>query len=153
MNRKGLTLIEVIFIIIILGILAAVAVPKYLDLSKNTEKAVAESLVGSMRSALSIYFAQFLAKQKGTKKSFRDNVSIPNFIKVPNDSMGMTGAETLILEKRVTSRFVIDDPSSIKDYDLGGGRNLRFVFKSGAILDIYYDRETPQVDAAYTGFN
>jgi prepilin-type N-terminal cleavage/methylation domain-containing protein len=153
MNRKGFTLIEVIVIIVILGILAAVAVPKYLDLSKNTEKVIVENLVGSMRSALSLYFAQFLAKQKGTQKNFRDNVSIPNFMKVPNDSMGMTGSETLILEKRVTSRFVVDNPASIKDYDLGGGRHLRFVFKNGAILDIYYDREKPQLDAVYTGFN
>lgn len=154
MNRKGFTLIEVIVIIVILGILAAVAVPKYLDLSKRTEKAVAENLVGSMRSALTIYHAQFMAKQKGTPKNFRDNISIPNFVKVRNDSMGMTGSEALILEKYVTSRFVIDNPSSIKDYASdGSGRYLRFVFKSGAILDIYYDREKPALDVDYTGFN
>lgn len=152
MNRKGFTLIEIIIIIVILGIVAAVAVPRYLDFSRTTEKAVAESLVGSMRSALTLYFAQFIAKQKGTKQNFRDNVSMPNFMKVPDDSMGMTGSETLILEKRVTSRFAIDNPSSIKEYDLGGGRHLRFVFKSGAVLDLYYDRETPGLGAAYTGF-
>ncbi len=152
MSGKGFTLIEIILIIVILGIVAAVAVPRYLDLSRRTERAVAEGLVGSMRSALSIYFAKFVVNQKGTKKNFRDNVSIPNFMKVPGDSMGMTGSETMILEKRVTARLSIDNPSSIKDYDLGGGRYLRFVFKSGAILDIYYDRETPGLDAVYTGF-
>ena len=153
MKEKGFTLVEIIVIVVILGIVAAVAVSRYLDLSRTTEKAVAESLVGSMRSALSLYFAQFVAKQKGTTQNFRDNVSIPNFMKVPGDSMGMTGSETLILEKRVTSRFTIDNPSSIKEYDMGtGGRYLRFVFKSGAILDIYYDRETPGLGAAYTGF-
>ena len=92
---------------------------RYLDLSRRTERAVAEGLVGSMRSALSIYFAKFVVNQKGTKKNFRDNVSIPNFMKVPGDSMGMTGSETMILEKRVTARLSIDNPSSIKDYDLG----------------------------------
>ena len=152
MKEKGFTLVEIIVIVVILGVVTAVALSRYIDLSRTTEKAVAESLVGSMRSALSLYFAQFVVKQKGTKQNFRDNVSIPNFMKVPGDSMGMTGSETLFLEKPVTSRFVIDNPSSIKDYDMGGGRYLRFVFKSGAILDVYYDRDTPGVNATYTGF-
>lgn len=154
MNKKGFTLIEIIVIIVILGILAAVVIPKYLDLSKTTEKAVAENLVGVMRSALTIYHANFMAKQKGTLKDFRDVISIPNFVKVSNDGMGITGSESLILEGHMTSRFTIDNPSSIKDYAQdGSGRHLRFVFKSGAILDVYYDREKPTLNADYTGFN
>jgi prepilin-type N-terminal cleavage/methylation domain-containing protein len=154
MNGKGFTLIELIVIILILSILAAVVIPKYLDFSRRTERAMAENLVGTMRSALTLYYSQFMAKQKGTPKNFRDNVSIPTFVKVRDDNMGMKGSEALILERNVTSRFVIDNPSSIKNYDVGeGGRHLRFIFKSGAILDIHYDREKPALDADYTGFN
>lgn len=154
MNRKGFTLIEIIIIIVILGILAAVVIPKYLDVSKTTEKAVAEQLVGSMRSALTLYYSNWLAKQKGTPKNFRDNISIPNFVKVSGDGMGLTGNETLILERHMTSRFVNENPSSIKDYAQdGSGRHLRFVFKNGATLDVYFDREKPAIDASYTGFN
>jgi prepilin-type N-terminal cleavage/methylation domain-containing protein len=154
MNRNGFTLVELIVIIVILSILAIVVLPKYFDFSKRTERAIAENLVGTMRSALTIYYSQFMAKQKGTPKNFRDNISIPTFVKVRDDTMGMKGSEALILERNVTSRFVIDNPSSIKDYDVGeGGRHLRFIFKSGAILDIYYDREKPALDADYTGFN
>jgi len=154
MNKKGFTLVEIIVIIVILGILAAVVIPKYLDLSKTTEKAVAENLVGVMRSALTIYHANFMAKQKGTPRNFRDNISIPNFVKVPNDSMGITGSESLILEGHMTSRFTIDNPPSIRDYVTdGSGRRLLFQFKSGATLEIIYDREKPAIDAVYTGFN
>lgn len=154
MNKKGFTLIEIIIIIVILGILAAVAIPKYLDMRRETELKVAEHLVGVMRSALTLYHANWLAKQKGTPKNFRDNISIPNFVKVPYDGMGITGSESLILEGHMTSRFVNDAPGSIKDYAQdGSGRHLRFVFKSGAILDIYYDREKPAINADYTNFN
>lgn len=152
METKGFTLIEIIIIIVILGILAAFVVPKYLDLTKESEKAVAEHLVGSIRSALTIYHANWFAKQKGTWKNFRDNISIPNFMKIPGDAMGLTGNETFILEKRIASRFTIDNPTSIKDYDQGGGRHLRFEFKSGATLELYYDREKPAIDAVFTGF-
>ncbi len=60
LDKKGFTLIELIIIIIILGILAAVAIPKYMDMSENAKKAVAESVLGSLRGAETITFANYL---------------------------------------------------------------------------------------------
>jgi MSHA pilin protein MshA len=56
-NQKGFTLIEVVIIIVILGILAAVAIPKYQDLSSEAKEAAARSSLGAMRSAITIYYA------------------------------------------------------------------------------------------------
>lgn len=49
--KKAFTMIELIIVIAILGILAAVAVPKFVNLKDDAEKASIEGLVGAIRSA------------------------------------------------------------------------------------------------------
>lgn len=60
-NQKGFTLIELVVVMVILALLAAVAVPKFLDLQKQAEAASVKNVLGSVRSALSLRTAQALA--------------------------------------------------------------------------------------------
>ncbi len=59
-NQKGFTLIELVVVMVILALLAAVAVPKFLDLQKQAEAASVKGVVGNIRSALGIRVARAL---------------------------------------------------------------------------------------------
>jgi len=55
--KPGFTLIELMIVVSIIGILAAVAIPKFADLLRKSKEGALRGTLGSVRSALSIYYA------------------------------------------------------------------------------------------------
>jgi MSHA pilin protein MshA len=56
--QRGFTLIELIIIIVVIGILAGVAIPRYVDLRRNATDGVARGVLGALRSQNSLIFSQ-----------------------------------------------------------------------------------------------
>jgi len=59
-NEGGFTLIELVVVIVVLGILAVIAVPKYMDIRAEAEKGVATGVTSALRGAIAIAHAKYL---------------------------------------------------------------------------------------------
>ena len=58
MNRDGFTLVEVIAVLVILGILAAVAIPKFFDMQATARNRALDGAIGELNGQVALAFAQ-----------------------------------------------------------------------------------------------
>jgi len=90
-KQSGFTLIELVMVIVILGILAATALPKFADMSGNARVASVNGLMGALRSASTIVHAQALV----------------------NGQNGSTATGTVTLEGGITQNTIFSYPEDI----------------------------------------
>lgn len=66
-KQMGFTLIEIVMVLVLLGILSAVAVPKYFDLRDKAEQKTAQAMVAEIQARLNGGFADALLAGKACK--------------------------------------------------------------------------------------
>jgi MSHA pilin protein MshA len=61
-GKKGFTLIELVMVIVILGILAAVAIPRFIDIRGDARQSTAKAVAGAISGAMNILHTQYVLR-------------------------------------------------------------------------------------------
>lgn len=61
MNRKGFTLLEMLIVVIIIGVLAAIAMPQYIGTLEKSRSSEALTNIGTIRTSLDRYWYEYLS--------------------------------------------------------------------------------------------
>jgi len=105
-NRKGFTLVELMIVVAIIGILAAIAIPNFLQFRLKAKTSEAKSNLGAIRSTEVAYFAEwdfYVANQPPTPTG---------------DRRGQTNKETWIITTRFSILGFAPEGSVFYDYAL-----------------------------------
>jgi len=126
-NEKGFTLVELMIVIVIVGILAAVAVPIYTGNVNKAKQSECDAALGTIRTALRVYYAENGAYPLG-----KSGFTIADWDTLGLSTFDLTGkyfaASTYKLTSDATTYTItcdtsLWDPNRTLDHDgnFGGG--------------------------------
>ena len=94
MNKQsGFTLIEIVMVLVLLGILSAVAVPKYFDLQKQAEAKAAQAVGAEYQAQLNGKFAKGLLEGDSCATARKNAIAEANTMKLNGSTFTVTALD------------------------------------------------------------
>lgn len=110
-QQKGFTLIELVMVIVILGILASFAVPRFADITVDARKSTLRGLEGSLRSGAALAKSTSLVQSKSSGAS----ISMEgNTIPMSNFYPTASGIQQVLLD---TSGFAFTTSGTVATFE------------------------------------
>ena len=137
-KQRGFTLIELIVVIVILGILAATAVPKFVDLQVDARNAVMQGVAGSINTAKELVRARWLAN--GSSGATTVSLDGTNSVTV-DTTLGYPAATPAGIEAAITLPTGVSHATGI------------FTYTGFSLCTVTYDATTGVVTVGATATN
>ena len=145
MRRGGFTMIELIFVIVILGILAAVALPKFIGVTGQAKAGKVKGFVGTMnRTVLPTLWSEAMAAGKDGKITALANKNIKDYIDVPN---GVTFKNPTQFNKDCGP---INAQKEVATYDTGDKSGSIYCFEGNSTTAPFFTFEQNSPEANLT---
>lgn len=132
-KEKGFTLIELVMVIVILGILAAFALPRFADLGGEARAATLEGAAASVKSASAIAHSKWLASGEPT-----DPIPLEGGVTVAMSTDGYPSATDAAIGSaaQITEDFDVTPDTAdatqakvtVKNYSPASGESCEFVY-------------------------
>ena len=160
-QQKGFTLIELVIVIVILGILAATAAPKFVNLTDDAEEAVFMGIAGAFKGGVSqVHIAWVI---RGNNQAVQDFIEISDPIAGGDLSVNSNGypADTRGVSLTLNSRddcldvwravldsqgaLVSGDESSDFEAAYNGNNTCTYTFNAQPNLSVFYNSNSGEV--------